>query len=94
MSEYIVKLGFWLRAYDSVTIEASSDAEAIEKAKAAAKTNMESRVWPEHIDTDERRQGVIAFIDRIDAAGRASVAEDVAFDHDRIDALPDESGVE
>ena len=92
MSEYIVKLGFWLRAYDSVSIEASSDAEALEKAKAAAKANMESRAWPEHVDTDERRQGVIAFIDRLDAAGRAAVAEDVAFDDDRIDAPADESG--
>ena len=36
MSEYLVKVGFWLRAYDSMTIEAATDAEAIEKAKAAA----------------------------------------------------------
>jgi hypothetical protein len=33
MTEYVVKIGFWLRAYDSVTVEADADAEAIEKAK-------------------------------------------------------------
>ena len=40
MSEYIVKIGFWLRAYDGFTVEAESDADAIEQAKAAAKTAM------------------------------------------------------
>ena len=30
MTEYIVKIGFWLRAYDGFTIEAKSDADAIE----------------------------------------------------------------
>ena len=29
MSEYIVKIGFWLRAYDGFTVEAETDAEAI-----------------------------------------------------------------
>ena len=48
MAEYIVKIGFWLRAYDSFTVEADSDAEAIGKAKAAAKTAIESRAHPEH----------------------------------------------
>ena len=33
MTEYIVTIGFWLRAYDSRTIEAGSDAEAIERQK-------------------------------------------------------------
>lgn len=36
MTEYIVKVAFWLRAFDSVTLEAATDAEAIEKAKASA----------------------------------------------------------
>ena len=40
MTEYVVKIGFWLRAYDSVTVEADADAEAIEKAKIAATTAM------------------------------------------------------
>ena len=35
MTEYVVKIAFWLRAFDSVTIEATSDAEAVEKAKVA-----------------------------------------------------------
>jgi hypothetical protein len=84
MTEYLVKVGFWLRAYDSVTLEAATHAEAMEKAKAAAKTAMQSREHPEAIDTDERRQGVIAYIDRLGPGGREAVVEDVAFDDDRI----------
>ena len=84
MSEYIVKIGFWLRAYDGFAVEAGSDADAIETAKAAAKTAMESSGYPEHIEIEERREGIIAFIDRITPAGREAVIEDVAFDDDRI----------
>ena len=69
MTEYVVKIGFWLRAYDSVTVEADADAEAIEKAKIAATTAMTSTAHPEHVEFDERREGVIAFIDRV-SAGR------------------------
>ena len=88
MSEYIVKIGFWLRAYDGVTIEAETDAEAIEKATAAAKAAMESGVHPERIDIEERREGVIAFIDRVAPDGRRAIAEDVEFDDDRIHDSP------
>jgi hypothetical protein len=88
MTEYIVKIGFWLRAYDGFTVEADSDADAIEKAKAAAKVAMESCAHPEHIDFEERREGVIAFIDRMAPDGRHAVAEDVAFDDDRIHDSP------
>ena len=84
MSEYIVKIGFWLRAYDGFTVEADSDAQAIKNAKAAANAAMESGAHPEHIDFEERREGVIAFLDRIAPDGRHAVAEDVAFDDDRI----------
>ncbi len=93
MTEYIVKIGFWLRAYDGFTVEAASDAEAIEKAKAAAKTAMASMAHPEHIDLDERREGVIAFIDRATPDGRQSVIEDVAFDDDRIHPAADEAHI-
>lgn len=98
MTEYLVKVGFWLRAgacaragqrpdpWDGVTVDATTDAEAIEKAKAAAKAAMESRTYPEAIDTDERRHGVIAYIDRLALGTREPVAEDVVFDDDRIDA--------
>ena len=86
MTEYLVKVGFWLRAYDSVTVEAATDAEAIEKAKIVAATAMVSRACPDAIDTDERRQGVIAYIDRLSSDAREAVAEDIAFDTDRIDA--------
>jgi hypothetical protein len=82
MSEYIVKIGFWLRAYDGFTVE--SDADAIEQAKAAAKKAMESGGYPEHIDIEERREGTIAFVDRITPDGRHAVVEDVEFDDDHI----------
>lgn len=70
MSEYIVKIGFWLRAYDGFSVDAISNAEAIDKAKGAARTAMESGAYPEHIDIEERREGVIAFIDRVTPQGR------------------------
>jgi hypothetical protein len=88
MTEYIVKVAFWLRAFDSVTLEAATDAEAIERAKAAARSAMESIAHPEHIDTDERREGVIAYIDRTDPDGHEPVIEDVEFDDDRIHGPP------
>ena len=88
MSEYIVKIGFWLRAYDGFTVEADSDADAIEKAQATAKTVMKSSAYPEHIELEERRGGIIAFIDRITPAGRDAAIEDVAFDDDRIHDAP------
>jgi hypothetical protein len=88
MTEYTVKIGFWLRAYDSFTVEADSDADGIEKAKAAAKTEIESSAHPEHIDIKERREGIIVFIDRIAPDGRDTVIEDVAFDNDRIHSVP------
>ena len=88
MSEYIVKIGFWLRAYDGFTVDAKDDAEAIAKAKAAAKTAMESSTHPEHFDIEERREGVIAFIDQLGPEGRQAVAEDVEFDDDRIHDSP------
>ncbi len=88
MTDYIVKIGFWLRAYDTLTVEADNDAEAIEKAKAAAALAMESRAFPDHIDTDERREGVIAFIDRSAGDDREAVIEDVEFDDDRIHGPP------
>ena len=84
MSEYIVKIGFWLRAYDGFAVEVGSDAEAIEKAKVQAKTAMESMAHPEHIDIEERREGIIVFIDRVTADGRKPIVDDVEFDSDRI----------
>ena len=88
MTEYLVKIAFWLRAFDSVTIEATSDAEAVEKAKVAATAAIGSTTFPEHIDTDERREGVIAYIDRTTSEGCEPVIEDVEFDDDRIHGPP------
>jgi hypothetical protein len=79
MSEYIVKLGFYLRAYDSFVVEADSDTDAIEQAKAAANTAMESVAYPEHIEIGERHQGIIIFIGRITRDSRQAVIEDVQF---------------
>ena len=84
MSEYIVKVGFWLRAYDSFAVEADSDADAIEQAKAAANRAMESAAHPEHIEIGERREGIIVFIDRITGDGRQAVIEDVPFGNDDV----------
>jgi hypothetical protein len=86
MTEYTVKIRFCLRAYDGFTIEADSDAEAIEKANAAAKAAMESDAYPEQIE--ERREGIIVFIDRNASDGRHEVIENVAFDDDRIHRIP------
>ncbi len=89
MTEYIVKLGFWLRAYESLTVTAETDADAIKTAKVAAKGAMETGNQPEHIDTDERREGIIAFIDRITLDGKKeTVIEDLEFDDDRIHPAP------
>jgi len=83
VSEYTVKIAFWLRAYDGFSVEADSDAEAIEKTKARARSEMESLAQPEHIDW-ERREGVIVYIDHATPKSRLSVVEDVPFDDDRI----------
>jgi len=88
MTEYVVKVGFWLRAFDTVTVEADTDTQAIEKAKLAATAVMASTAHPEYVDFDERREGVIAFIDRVAPDGRHAVAEDVEFDDDRIHGSP------
>ena len=88
MTEYTIKIGFWLRAYDGFTVEAESDAEAIEKAKAVAKTAVQSNAYPEHIEIEERREGIILFIDRITPQGCVPVIEDVEFDADRIHGVP------
>ncbi|MDO5704283.1 MAG: hypothetical protein Q4G49_04320 [Paracoccus sp. (in: a-proteobacteria)] len=60
MSEYIVKIGFWLHASDGLSIEAASDAEAIAKAKPAAMRAMEDCAIPAHVEYDRRRQGMIS----------------------------------
>jgi hypothetical protein len=42
MTEYFVKIAFWLRAYCGFTIEADTDVKAVELAKIAAKAAMRS----------------------------------------------------
>ncbi len=89
MTEYIVKLGFWLRAYEDLTVEANSHEEAIEKAKTAATIAVQSSEKPDYIDICERREGSIVYIDEIMSDGnRKPVAEDVEFDEDRIHPAP------
>jgi hypothetical protein len=69
-----------------VTIEAEADAEAIDTAKAAAKRAMESRVIPESIDTDRRREGLDCLRRPVDSDLRECVVENVVFDDDHIHA--------
>jgi len=89
MPQYTVKIGFWLRAYDSAEIEADSPDEIIERAKAVAREMMEQTGQPEHIELTDRREGIICWIDGSDVpVGDDSVAEDVEFDDDRIHPEP------
>ncbi|WLS00627.1 hypothetical protein [Shinella sumterensis] len=89
MTKYKVKIGFWLSAHDGFTVEADSDVEAIEKAKAAATVAMEASDSPEHIEIDQRREGTIIYIDRVTADGTEPVIENVEFDDDRIHPAPE-----
>lgn len=75
-------------AYDSFTVESDTDTEAKAKAIATAPAIMTLVASPEHIDLDARREGIIAFIDRIAPNGREAVVEDVEFDDDRIHDPP------
>ena len=84
MTEYIVTVGFWLHAYDGFSLEADSDDEALDKARALATASLESADQPEHVDITQRRQGTILYIDRASGDDRESVIEDVEFDDDRI----------
>jgi hypothetical protein len=49
---------------------------------------MESGAYPGHIDIEEPREGIIAFIDHITPDGRQAVIEAVEFDDDRIHDVP------
>jgi len=85
MPEYRVKLGFWLRAYETLDIEADTSEGAIENARQAARAAMELMTSPEHIDLDARREGSILWIDQVGAPiDSATIAEDIEFDDDRI----------
>lgn len=53
MTEYVVKLRFWLRCWDSMTIYA----DAIAAAPQVAREMMHSASIPESINADERREG-------------------------------------
>jgi hypothetical protein len=86
MNEYLIKVGFWLRAFDTVTVEAPDDAAVIAMAKAAAATIIESHAHPEAIDFDERREGSVSYIDRVDPDGRKEITAFLAFDDDRLHA--------
>jgi len=88
MTQYKVKIGFWLSAYDGFALEADSDAEAIEKAEAAAAVAIEASDQPEHIEIAQRREGTNIYIDRVTAEGMEPVIENLEFDDDRIHPAP------
>lgn len=79
MTEYIVKLRFWLRCWDSMDIEAKNDEEAIRIASDIAREMMQLVSFPESIETDERREGLISYIDRVDAQDRTEITETIEF---------------
>lgn len=79
MTDYCVKLRFWLRAFDSTTISAATDAEAYHLAKSAAADLMNARSHPDEVDLEERRDGLISYVDRL-GHDRRELAEAVAFD--------------
>ncbi|TGP21411.1 MULTISPECIES: hypothetical protein [unclassified Mesorhizobium] len=80
MTEYVVKLRFWLRCWDSMTIDAGNDADAIAAAPQLASEMMLSASYPESIEVDERREGLISYIDSADMEGRNEIAEAIEFD--------------
>lgn len=84
MTEYVVKLQFWLACIDTLLIEAGSDAEAIETAKREAAAAMESSGDPDFILYDERREGSISYIDRIIEGEQEEFCNVIAFDEDRL----------
>ena len=80
MTEYIVKIGFSLRAFAGTVITASPDTEAIKKARLAARGVMESTDRPEHFALEHRDDGVILFVDRVADGQTAPVVEDLALE--------------
>ena len=80
MTEYVVKLRFWLRCWDSMTIDVDNDADAIAMALQVAREMMLSASVPESIEADERREELVSYIDRVNAEGRNEVAEAIVFD--------------
>lgn len=64
----------------ALAINAASDAEAIAMASKVARDMMLVFGFPETIDADECREGLIAYIDRVDAEGRNEIAEVIEFD--------------
>jgi hypothetical protein len=45
-----------------------------------ARALMHSAVFPESIEADERREGLVSYIDRVDSEGREEIAEAIEFD--------------
>ncbi|CCV16351.1 hypothetical protein [Mesorhizobium sp. STM 4661] len=81
--EYIVNLRFWLCCRDSVDIEAENDTEAIATARRVAAKMMQSASFPASIDVEDRREGLISYIDRVDGDDRAEIADGLDFEGDR-----------
>jgi urease gamma subunit len=62
-----------------MTIDADNDADAIAMAPQFAREMMLSASFPESIEVDERREGLISCIDRVDLEGRDELAKAIEF---------------
>jgi hypothetical protein len=76
MTDYLVKIRFRLRRWGNMTI----NADAIATAPQVAREPMFATGFPESVEADERREGLISYIDRVDAEGRNEIAEAIEFD--------------
>lgn len=77
MRRYKVAIGFYVHAVVYEEFEAETDTAAIEQAQSIAGDVMNGRKHPDHIDTDEKWDGLISYLDRVDDG--AVVAENIKF---------------
>lgn len=92
MNTYRATVRFWIPACATVHVQAPSDAEVLPAARAAAAQVMRATGYPDYFDGDERRDGIIASLDRCTASAREVVAEDIEI-HAELDSHVDGVGV-
>lgn len=80
MIDYVVKLRFWLRCWDSMTVDVDNDGEVIAAAPQFAREMMRTASSPGSIEADEHREEHIFYVDRVDMERRNEIAEAIEFD--------------